>query len=610
MQQISNTILETKLFSNRVRMAIGFILVLVIILLIQILNLQVLNHQYYKVESEGNRLGYMPIVPTRGRIFDRNGLVLADNKISFSLELVLEEIENIDEVFNALKTNKIINDNDIKNFHKIKKNYKNFNYIPILENVAEDVVAKFLVNKYVPGLAIRPKLNRVYPNKKLASHILGYVSKLNEEDMRLYNTKDYENTTHIGKVGIEKQYELDLHGKVGKSVIERNVEGRMLNEETITQPIPGDDLYLTIDIKLQKIAEKTLKNKRGSIILINVKNGEVLAAASAPNYDPNFFVDGISEKDYKNLNNSKSKPLFDRAIKGQYPPGSTIKPLIALAGLELSVINEKSRKYCPGWYSLPNHSHKYRDWKRSGHGHQTVEDAIAESCDVFFYELAYELGIDTISNYLKQFNLGKTTNIDIPGELPGILPSKKWKREKKGLPWYIGETVIAGIGQGFITATPLQLAVFTAAIANKGILVTPKLLRATKKINKPIEMTKPSKYKTIAIKDVENWDIVTKSMEKSIYGIKGTARRLNNNLKYTLAGKTGTAQVFGLDAEEEYIASQIKETLRDHALFVAFAPIKEPEVAIAVVVENAGSGSSKAAPLAKKVLDVYFKNKI
>ena len=462
----------------------------------------------------------------------------------------------------------------------------------------------------MPGLAIRPKLNRVYPNKKLASHILGYVSKLNEEDMRLYNTKDYENTTHIGKVGIEKQYELDLHGKVGKSVIERNVEGRMLNEETIIQPVPGDDLYLTIDIKLQKIAEKTLKNKRGSIILINVKNGEILAAASAPNYDPNFFVDGISEKDYKKLNNSKNKPLFNRAIKGQYPPGSTIKPLIALAGLELSVINEKSRKYCPGWYSLPNHSHKYRDWKRSGHGHQTVEDAIAESCDVFFYELAYELGIDTISDYLKQFNLGKTTNIDIPGELPGILPSKKWKREKKGLPWYVGETVIAGIGQGFITATPLQLAVFTAAIANKGILVTPKLLRATKKINKPIKMTKPSKHKTIAIKDVKNWDIATKGMEKSIYGIKGTARRLNNNLKYTLAGKTGTAQVFGLDAEEEYIASQIKETLRDHALFVAFAPVKEPEVAIAVVVENAGSGSSKAAPLAKKVLDVYFKNKI
>lgn len=610
MQQISNTILETKLFSNRVRIAIGFILLLVIILLIQILNLQILNHQYYKVESEGNRLGYMPIVPTRGRIFDRNGLILADNKISFSLELVLEKIKNIDGVFNTLEINKIITANDIKNFHKIKKNYKNFNYIPILENVPEDVVAKFLVSKYVPGLAIRPKLNRVYPNKKLASHILGYVSKLNEEDMRLYNTKDYENTTHIGKVGIEKQYELDLHGKVGKSVIERNVEGRMLNEETIIQPVPGDDLYLTIDIKLQKIAEKTLKNKRGSIILINVKNGEILAAASAPNYDPNFFVDGISEKDYKKLNNSKSKPLFDRAIKGQYPPGSTIKPLIALAGLELSVINEKSRKYCPGWYSLPNHSHKYRDWKRSGHGHQTVEDAIAESCDVFFYELAYELGIDTIRNYLKQFNLGKTTNIDIPGELPGVLPSKKWKREKKGLPWYIGETVIAGIGQGFITATPLQLAVFTAAIANKGILVTPKLLRATKKINKPIEMTKPSKYKTIAIKDVENWDIVTKAMEKSIYGIKGTARRLNNNLKYTLAGKTGTAQVFGLDAEEEYIASQIKETLRDHALFVAFAPIKEPEVAIAVVVENAGSGSSKAAPLAKKVLDVYFKNKI
>jgi penicillin-binding protein 2 len=344
---------------------------------------------------------------------------------------------------------------------------------------------------------------------------------------------------------------------------------------------------------------------------VDVRNGEVLVAASAPVFDPNLFVNGISHKNYQKLITSKDKPLFNRVVKGVYPPGSTIKPFIAIAALEEKEISISKKKFCRGYYQLPNHKHKFRDWKRLGHGFLDVKGAIAESCDVYFYSISHKLGIKNIHKYLDYFGFGKKTGIDIPGELSGVLPSKLWKKNNKNLPWYLGETIITGIGQGFLTTTPLQLAVGTAAISNNGIVFKPSLVKEIRDKDNNITTLEEKEFQPIAIKKIENWKAVIAGMRRTVYGIHGTARRLNRKrLKYTLAGKTGTAQVFGLDVEEEYIASKLDKSLRDHALFTGFAPIQNTEVAIAVIVENAGSGSSKAAPLAKKVLDAYFKNKL
>ncbi|RUM78055.1 MAG: penicillin-binding protein 2, partial [Candidatus Thioglobus sp.] len=400
-----------------------------------------------------------------------------------------------------------------------------------------------------------------------------------------------------------------LHGTSGKKQIERNVTGRVIDTQIIKAAENGKDLYLSIDLDLQIKAESLLEGKRGSIVVVDVKNGEVLALVSTPTYNPNWFVNGISHKDYQILQTSKDIPQLNRAIQGLYPPGSTVKPMVALAGLEEGVITNQSKTYCPGYYKLPNVKRKFNDWKRSGHGVVDVKDALAQSCDVFFYDLANNMGIDVIHDNLSLFNFGSKTGIDIPGERGGILPSKAWKKINRNEPWYRGETLIAGIGQGFMTSSPLQLAVATAALANKGQIFQPKLLKNIRSPNQPIKEVEKGSHAQIPIKNIQNWEDVIEGMRQTIYAPKGTARRLNKGLTYTLAGKTGTAQVFGLDAEEQYIAEKLDERLRDHALFTGFAPVENPQIAIAVIVENAGSGSSKAAPLAREVLDVYFKKK-
>jgi len=433
---------------------------------------------------------------------------------------------------------------------------------------------------------------------------------MSKKDQSFYDKENYFGTSFVGKSGIEKQYETLLHGKSGRNQIERNVSGRIVDTNIIEAAQPGKNLYLSIDIDLQMMAESLLEGNRGSIVVVDVNNGEVLTLVSAPNYDPNLFVNGISQDNYNKLQESLDIPLLNRAIQGLYPPGSTIKPMIALTGLEQDIITRESKTFCPGYFKLPNVSRKFNDWKRSGHGWVDVEESISQSCDVFFYSLSDKTGIDKIHDNLKHFNFGSKTGIDIPGELPGVLPSRAWKKINKNEPWYRGETLISGIGQGFITTSPLQLAVATAALASKGQLIRPKILINIQKDNHDIEPVEPSPRKQIPIKNIKNWEYVLEGMKKTIYSPSGTARRLNKGLKYTMAGKTGTAQVFGLDAEEEYIAEKLDERLRDHALFTGFAPIENPQIAIAVIVENAGSGSSKAAPLAKKVFDVYFANQL
>ena len=611
MKQTFNSSTEEKqFFIFRIVVAVIFMLFLFVILLSNLINLQIVKHQFYLNQSDGNRYYKKTIAPIRGRIFDKNGVVLAKNELSFSLIITPKYVKNIKKTLTLLKNKKIINAYQFKKYYKERKRYRSFSNIVLANRLNNKQVSKFIALHITQGLEIKPLFNRVYPHKKIASHILGYVSAINKKDKKNYDSVEYKNTTHIGKTGIEKYYEAELHGKVGFSKVEKNSQAKTLSEQILQNAIHGDDLYLTIDIRLQKIAQKLLKGKKGAIVMVDVRNGEILVATSAPTFDPNLFVNGISRKNYRRLQ-SKNKPLFNRIVKGVYPPGSTIKPFIAIAALEEKQIKIKNKILCQGYYQLPNHKHKFRDWKRIGHGHLNVKDAIAQSCDVYFYSVSHKLGIETIHKYLDYFGFGKKTGVDIPGELSGISPSTQWKKDNKDLPWYAGETVITGIGQGFLTATPLQLAISTAAISNNGTLYQPKFLKKIYHANTQSIEYKKSKHSLISIKKIKNWKAVIKGMKKTIYDIHGTARRLNRKkLNYTLAGKTGTAQVFGLDPEEEYIAAKLDKKLRDHALFTGFAPIKNTEVAIAVIVENAGSGSSQAAPLAKKILDAYFKNKL
>lgn len=610
MERISNTVLENKIFSSRLVLAFVFIFILTSILILRVYNLQIVNHEYYTEEALGNQMRSIPITPARGKIFDRNGQILATNQLSYRLTLTPEKVKNTAKTLLSLKKIGLINDKDIEQFNKNRKRYKKFHNIPLKHKLSEIQMAEFLVGNQFIGVDVEPYFHRVYPNGTSSVHVIGYVSRMNKEDKLFYDKKNYLGTSFVGKTGIEKQYETLLHGSNGVKQIERNVSGRVIDTKTIEGAVAGKDLYLSIDLDLQKKAESLLLGKRGSIVAVNVKNGEVLALVSTPVYNPNWFVNGISHANYQNLQTSKDIPQLNRSIRGLYPPGSTVKPMVALAGLEEGVITNQSKTFCPGYYKLPNVKRKFNDWKRTGHGHVDVKDSIAQSCDVFFYDLANKMGIEMMHDNLNYFNFGRKTGIDIPGEKGGILPSKAWKKINKDEPWYRGETLIVGIGQGFITSSPLQLAVATAALANKGGLFKPKLLTNIQTPNQAIEEIPGDPPVQIPIKNIKNWEDVVEGMRQTIYAPKGTARRLNKDLTYTLAGKTGTAQVFGLDAEEQYIAEKLDERLRDHALFTGFAPIDNPEIAIAIIVENAGSGSSKAAPLARQVLDVYFKKKV
>ncbi len=602
MEKINNIALENNIFSKRVVLASIFISILILILIFRLYNLQILDHKYYLEEALGNQMRLLPITPTRGKIFDRNGKILATNQLSYRLILTPEKTKNIKKTLLQLKQLNFINDEDIKIFNKNKSHYKKFHSIPLKHKLSESKVAQFLVSNQFIGVDIEPYFHRIYPNDEISTHVVGYIGRMSKKDKLLYNKDNYLGTFFVGKTGIEKQYETLLHGKSGKKQIELNVIGRVINTQIIQPTENGRDLYLNIDLDLQKKAQSLLKGKRGAIVAVNVKNGEVLILVSAPTYNPNWFVGGISHKNFQTLQTRKDIPQLNRAIQGLYPPGSTIKPMVSLAGLESGIITNHSQTFCPGYYKLPNVKRKFNDWNRSGHGLVNVEDAIAQSCDVFFYDLANKMGIETLHENLQYFNFGAKTGIDIHGELGGILPSKAWKKINKNEPWYHGETLIAGIGQGFMSATPLQLALATAALANGGKVFRPKLL---KNIHILDQIEKDPSIQ-IPIKNIKNWEHVIAGMKQAVYSPKGTARSLNKNLKYTLAGKTGTAQVFGLDAEEQYIAEKLDEHLRDHALFTGFAPIENPQIAIAVIVENAGSGSIKAAPLAKEVLDVYF----
>ncbi len=612
---IKDNFKETRLFTNRTVIAVIVVFIMLCILIVQMVNLQVVEYDKYSTKSVNNRIKIEPHPPRRGLIYDRNGVILADNTPSFQLTLVPEEIKNVKETTLRLRDIVEISEDELTRFEKLMKNLRSnnlhrFDHIPIKFQLSDNEVARFAINRHLfPGVYVKAHIARRYPLKELASHIVGYVGRINEKELKTLDYFDYAASTHVGKTGIEKYYEDILHGDVGEIKVEKNVSGRYIRTIEETQPKPGNDIYLTIDSTLQMEIEKAFGVYSGAVVAIEPKSGEILAMVSQPGYDLNLFVNGISRKKYKELQADKMQPLFNRLTRGQYPPGSTTKPLVALAGLHYGVIKPEDEVFCPGHYMLPNVSHKYRCWKKWGHGKVNIESAIAQSCDVYFYDLAYKLGIDRMSTFLDRFGLGKKTGIDLPGEKPGILPSRQWKRRAKNEPWYHGETLISGIGQGFTLTTPMQLAEATALIANRGKYIQPHLLKKHIDPATDTESTAKIKSNGNTITDVkpEHWGIIIDSMHEVVQGKKGTARKIGLDAAYEFAGKTGTAQVFGVKQDEEAKDNEeLAFELRDHALFIAFAPIDDPKIAVAVIVEHGGGGSSVAAPVARIVLDKYL----
>ncbi len=601
---------ETQIFNQRILVAGVVMVFLLILLLSRLAYLQISNQKHYATLSDNNRVSIRPIPPTRGLIFDRNGILLAQNLPSFTLEIVIEHVDDLDKTLEHLGKLISISKEDLKRFNKNRRKKRRFEGIPLRYRLNDEEVAIISVQlNDLPGVNINAQLSRHYPQGKLASHAVGYVSRINERELRKLNASNYSATTHIGKVGIERTYEDLLHGQVGFQHVETNAQGRILRVLDRTLPVSGKNLYLNLDSKVQAIAEQSLGDNNGALVAIDPRNGAVLAMVSMPVYDPNLFVHGISSKNYKLLSTSSERPLFNRALRGQYPPGSTIKPFIGLAGLELKLLQSHDELNCPGWYMLKNDERRYRDWKKRGHKKTDLLKAITESCDVFFYDLALTLGIDNMSSYLAQFGLGQKTGIDLRGELSGLNPSREWKRRNRNLPWFPGETLITGIGQGFMLMTPLQLANATAAISKMGEHFKPRMVYGIQdQQNSQIVATKAEPLKSVPINDENNWLTVLEAMKNVVYGVHGTARGIRRNLKYTIAGKTGTAQVFGIAQDAEYKKEEIAKKLQDHALFIGYAPYENPRIAVALIVENGGHGGSAAAPIVRKVMDQYLLN--
>ncbi|MCK5666656.1 MAG: penicillin-binding protein 2, partial [Thiotrichaceae bacterium] len=496
----------------------------------------------------------------------------------------------------------------IKKFKKEVRRKRRFEGIPLKFRLNDKEVAIISVNLHkLPGVKIQAELSRFYPFGTETSHVVGYVGRINEKELKTLSQTNYSGSTHTGKLGIEKSYETELHGTVGFQKVETNVRGRVLRVLERQNPLPGHDITLNLDINLQKIATQAFSDKRGALVAIEPKTGHILAMLSMPDYNANLFVNGIDVKTYKELNNSWERPLYNRTVLGSYPPGSTIKPFMALAGLELNVIEPQHQIFCPGFYRLKGKAHKYRDWKKWGHGKTDINKSIVQSCDVFYYDLAFQLGIERMHDFMSLFGFGEKSGIDILGERKGLMPSKKWKKKAKNQVWFPGETVIAGIGQGYVLVTPLQLALATATLANGGTHYQPQLVRTIEKSAADIVQIKPQIQRKVVIKEQQHWNQVYKAMKDVIHSARGTARRLNKpELRYQIAGKTGTAQVFSVAQDAKYNEDELEERLKDHALFMAFAPLKNPKIAIAIIVENGGHGGAVAAPIAGQVIEHYL----
>ncbi|MFT4926253.1 MAG: penicillin-binding protein 2 [Phenylobacterium sp.] len=605
---------ESNLFARRAFFALLFVITLIIVLLSNMYHLQIKRHETYTTRSNDNRISIRPIAPNRGLIFDRNGKLLAENRPTYSLEVIPEQAGNINELLKQLVGVIELSEEQQKNFVKSVKRQRRFKSVVVKNNLTEDEVAKFSVQQHhFVGLSIEARLTRFYPYGDVLTHAIGYVGKINKKELvaidQAGNSANYAGSYDIGKQGIERFYENQLHGKVGYREVEVNSRGRILRTLNINPPTPGNDLTLTLDMDLQKVAQDALKGTRGAVVAIDATNGGILAFYSNPSYDPNLFVHGISTKDYRPLITSKDRPLINRVTQGRYPPASTAKPLMALLGLESELVTKETKIRDPGFYRIPKVKRKYRDWKPNGHGNVDVYTSIEQSCDIYFYDLSYKLGIDQISTFMARFGFGEKTGVDIFEEVGGILPSRGWKRAQHNQPWYAGDTISVGIGQGYWTATPLQLAFATATLANKGVIRTPHFVQHQMVREQPTNrmiVTQDQDHPPIVLKNPENWDIIIEGMRRTNHGSRGTARKIFRKTKYQSAGKTGTAQRVNVAEDVKYDAKKISKRNLPNAMYIGFAPVNNPKIVIAVAVENGEHGSSTAAPMARKLMDRYF----
>ena len=599
---------------HRFRIRIGVVALAVLIaftvLALRFFHLQVWDYERYHTLAESNRISIVPIVPNRGLILDRNGAPLAHNYSGYTLEIHPKETTNLQQLTNELASVVTISTKDRKRFRKLMDETKYPDSIPIRTLLNDEEVAKFAVNKYrFPAAELSARLFRHYPQRDMVSHVTGYISRINDKELALLEESgeaaNYRGSDYIGKSGLEQKYEKNLHGVTGFEEVEVDAGGRIVRSLSRTPPVSGDNLILSLDLKLQEVAHQVFGNYRGALVAIEPATGGVLAFVSKPGYDPNLFVDGIDPQNWDALNNSPDRPLNNRALQGQYPPGSTFKPFMALAGLAL---NKRSPEYTisdPGYYSLPGMSHRYRDWKKEGHGAVNLHRSIVISCDVYYYGLATELGVDGIHNYIKQFGLGRKTGIDIDGEMPGLLPSTEWKQKRYKEKWFAGDTVSVGIGQGYNLTTPLQLAQATAILANEGVAYRPHFTRY-------IQNSASAQLTTVEPKPAYRFEIKPDHIarvKKALVDVTkpgGTAQKAGAGATYTFAGKTGTAQVIAMKQNEKYDESKVAERHRDHALFIAYAPAENPTIAVGILVENGGHGGATAAPIARAVFDYYL----
>ena len=603
----SDPVRDSSLFTSRLAITLLGVLLLSLIIIFRYADLQVSQHQDFVTQSDNNRVHVRPSPPSRGLIYDRNGELLADNRPSYSLNIVRERADNLDELIQSLGLLIDISEADIKRFRKRLGRRRPYEQTPLKFNLTEEERSILAVNSYrLNGAEISARLTRFYPYRELFGHVIGYVGRINDREIVEIDPVQYSGTDSIGKIGLEKYYEEKLLGQVGSEHVETNARGRVMRVLEKVDAISGSDLTLHLDTRIQQAAYGALEGERGALVAIDVKTGGVLAMASTPSFDPNLFVTGISQKDYNNLLYSPDRPLFDRTVRGQYPPGSTVKPVYGLISLHKNTTTMDYTVRDTGYYHLPGIERPWRDWKRGGHGYRVdLAQAIIESCDIYFYDIGYKTGIDELSRYSHLFGLGYPTGVDLPGERPGIMPSKAWKKGSRGQSWFNGDTINASIGQGYMLATPLQLAVMAARVASRGEIRKPRLLKAVNGVDLPHEEPEA----TIKIQS-KYWDYVHQAMIDVIHSPRGTAQGIHKGLTYQMAGKTGTAQVISVKAEEEYDSSKLDKRQWDHALFVAFAPADDPQIAVGLIVENGEHGSSAAAPVARIVIDTYMANKL
>jgi penicillin-binding protein 2 len=612
-RELKNYQNEQHNFKLRLSVLGFFVLIAFGLLAIRFYYLQINRYDYYQTLAENNRISIVPITPNRGLISDRNGVILAHNFFVYTLELTPSKIENLDATIAEIAHLVEVSPTDLKRFKKQKAESHTFESIPLRTHLNEIEAAKFAVNRYrFPGVELKSRLFRHYPHGKQGAHMVGYIGRINDKDLIKLAEADalsnYKGTDHIGKSGVEQFYESELHGTTGFQQVEIDADGKAVRILSSKAPTSGSNLILSADSKLQEIAETAFGERRGALVAIKPSTGEVLAFVSMPTFDSNLFVDGIDVENWKLLNDSLDKPLINRPLRGVYPPGSTFKPFSALAGLENDKRKPPFSINDSGFFTLPRSSHRYRDWKPGGHGNVDMRRAITISCDTFFYGLAMELGIERLTSFVRHFGFGKKSGVDISGEISGLLPTPEWKMRRYKQPWYMGETVIAGIGQGYTLVTPMQLAQATAILANKGIAMRPRLVAAITDPKTNVSKATPAIISDKIPLNEENLEIVKLGMiDVTLPG--GTAASVGANAGYSIAAKTGTAQVVGIKQNEKYNANLIDERHRDHALFIAYAPAEDPKIALAVIVENGGHGGSAAGPIARKVMDYYLLGK-